>query len=163
QPKNGSRQLLVPGAYQFVSYDLKSGEKLWWVNGMAWQLKSVALIDGDTIYVNGWETGGDFDTAPKVLTWQELVEKYDKHKDGKITTAEAPQDLQRWYRENDLNGDGAIDARDWAFWRLHRTAQNAVSAIRVTGKGDLTSKVIWRYRKSLPNIPSPLLYKSTLF
>lgn len=163
QPKDGVRQLLVPGAYQFISYDLKTGEKLWWVNGMAWQLKSVPLIDGDTVYVNAWETGGDFEKPPEVMTWEQLLSKHDANKDGKITPDEAPPELKRWYIDNDLNRNGAIDERDWIFWRLHRTVENSISAIKVDGRGDLTGKVAWRYRKSLPNVPSPLLYKGTLF
>ncbi|MBI3682440.1 MAG: PQQ-binding-like beta-propeller repeat protein [Acidobacteria bacterium] len=163
QPKDGARQLLVPGAYQFISYDLKTGEKLWWVNGMAWQLKSVPLIDGDTVYVNAWETGGDFEKPPEVMTWEQLLLKHDANKDGKVTPDEAPPELKRWYIDNDLNRNGAIDERDWIFWRLHRTVENSISAIKVDGRGDLTGKVAWRYRKSLPNVPSPLLYKGTLF
>lgn len=163
QPKNGRKQLVVPGAYVLIGYDLETGEKLWWVHGMAWQLKSVPLIDGDTIYVNAWETGGDFEKPPEVPTWEELAAKYDRNKDNRVTPDEAPQELQRWYQNNDLNQDRAIDARDWHFWRLHRTAQNSILAVRVAGRGDLTDRVLWRYHKSLPNVPSPLLYRGALF
>lgn len=164
EPKGKPKELIVPGAYQLISYDPKTGEKLWWVNGMAWQLKSVPIIDGDTIYVNAWETGGDFDSPPEVPAWEEMLAKYDTNKDGKIVPEEAPKQLQNWYRENDLNHDGFMEERDWSFWRLHRTAQNSVSAIRPAGqRGDLTKNVIWRYHKSLPNVPSPLLINNTLF
>ena len=63
RPKNGPAELIVPGAYQLIAYNLATGEKLWWVRGLAWQLKSVPLIDGDIAYVSGWEIGGDTDTA----------------------------------------------------------------------------------------------------
>jgi hypothetical protein len=52
-------ELIVPGSFEVASYALETGEKLWWVRGMAWQLKSVPVIDGDRIFVNGWETDGD--------------------------------------------------------------------------------------------------------
>ncbi|MBI4905544.1 MAG: PQQ-binding-like beta-propeller repeat protein [Acidobacteria bacterium] len=164
-PKGGRKQVVVPGAYQLVSYDLATGERVWWVNGMAWQLKCVPIIDGEIIYINAWEIGGDFDTAPEVLTWPELLAKHDKDGDKRIAKeAEAPKEMQNWFRDNDLNKNGFIDERDWDFWRLHRSAQNSVSAIQPgTQRGDLTSKVMWRYRKSLPNVPSPLLYNNTLF
>ncbi|MCC6367127.1 MAG: PQQ-binding-like beta-propeller repeat protein [Bryobacterales bacterium] len=163
-PKNGRKELIVPGAYQLISYDLLTGEKLWWVNGMAWQLKCVPVIDGDTIYINGWEIGGDFEKPPELPTWQELAAKYDANKDQKITPDEAPKDLQSWFYLNDLNMDRAIDERDWNFWRLHSTVQNSVTAIRPAGRrGDLTANVLWRHHKSLPNIPSLLLYRNTLF
>ena len=30
------------------------GKQVWWVRGLACEMKSVASIDGDTLYVNGW-------------------------------------------------------------------------------------------------------------
>ncbi|MBI3209691.1 MAG: PQQ-binding-like beta-propeller repeat protein [Candidatus Solibacter usitatus] len=164
EPKGGRKQVVIPGAYQLAAYDLRNGEKIWWVNGMAWQLKCVPIIDGETIYINAWETGGDFDKPPVVLSWEEMLAKYDRDNDKKITKDEAPQELQRWYGDNDLDKNGAIDERDWQFWILHRTAQNSMSAVRPgTRRGDLTKEVLWRYHKSLPNVPSPLLYQDTLF
>ncbi|MBL8213486.1 MAG: PQQ-binding-like beta-propeller repeat protein [Bryobacterales bacterium] len=165
QPKPGApKELIIPGAYQLISYDLKTGDKLWWANGMAWQLKCVPVIEDGIIYINSWETGGDFENAPQIDTWPELKAKYDKNKDDKVTPDEAPADMQRWFQNNDLNFNNAIEERDWTFWILHRTAQNSVLAIKPDGgRGDLTSRILWRYRKSLPNVPSPLLYQDTLF
>jgi len=57
--KSGPTELIVPGSFEVASYALDTGEKLWWVRGMAWQLKSVPVIDRDRIFVNGWETDGD--------------------------------------------------------------------------------------------------------
>src|SRR5262249_20082401 len=40
----------------------------------------------------------------------------------------------------------------------------SVMAIRLGGKGDLTdTNVLWRYRKVLPDVPCPLLYKGVLY
>lgn len=161
--KGGVKELIVPGAYQLISYELATGKKLWWVNGMAWQLKCVPIIEGDTIYINAWEIGGDFETPPAILTWEEMLAKYDKNGDHEITLAEAP-DQERWMQNNDLNFNKKIEQRDWEFWILHRTAQNSVLAITPAGRrGDLTNEVMWRYRKSLPNVPSPLLVNNVLF
>lgn len=88
QPKNGPAELIVPGAFQVVSYSLSTGERLWWIRGTAWQLKSVPVIDGDVIYVSGWETGGDTD-PPEVLTWQQALEKYVTNQEGKVTVLKA--------------------------------------------------------------------------
>ncbi|MEZ5366958.1 MAG: PQQ-binding-like beta-propeller repeat protein [Bryobacterales bacterium] len=59
RPSDAPSQLVVPGAYRLISYELRTGKKLWWVDRMAWQVKCVPLFDGDTIYVNAWENGGD--------------------------------------------------------------------------------------------------------
>ena len=53
-----------------------------------------------------------------------------------------------------------MDEREWNFYRAMKTTQNSILAIRAGGRGDVTeSRVLWRYRKSLPNVPSPLLYR----
>jgi outer membrane protein assembly factor BamB len=163
QPKNGSAELIVPGAFQLASYSLDTGKKLWWVNGMAWQLKSVPLFQGDVIYVNGWETGGDTDYPPTILSFEEVLKKQDADGDGRLSKSELPVDV-KFGPDEDLDHDGLIDARDWNFRRTRRTAQNSLVAVRHGGVGDVTqTHVLWRHRKALPNVPSPLLYQDVLF
>lgn len=163
QPKNGPAELIVPGAFQVVCYSLATGERLWWVRGMAWQLKSVPVIDGDIIYVSGWESGGDND-PPDVITWPQALEKYDSNHDGRISRAEAPFKSEGSFRDTDLDRDGLIDEREWNFYRARRTSRNNIVAIRAGGKGDVTdSHILWRFQKSIPNTPSPLLYRDVLF
>lgn len=163
QPKNGPAELIVPGAFQVVSYSLFTGERLWWIRGMAWQLKSVPVIDGDLIYVSGWETGGDND-PPEVLTWQQALEKYDTNHDGRISRAEGPFKNEGSFRDTDLDRDGLIDEREWNFYRARKTSRNNIVAIRAGGKGDVTeTHIVWRFRKSIPNVPSPLVYRGVLF
>lgn len=164
RPRNGPAELIVPGAYQLIAYNLATGEKLWWVRGMAWQLKSVPLIDGDIIYVGGWEIGGDTAQPPEIPGFEEILAKYDRNKDGKIAPDEAPANLRNWYREQDLNHDGMMEEREWNFYRAQKTTQNSILAVRAGGRGDVTgTRVLWRYRKSIPNVPSPLLYEGVLY
>jgi outer membrane protein assembly factor BamB len=164
RPKKGPAELIIPGAYQLIAYNLATGEKLWWVRCMAWQLKCVPLIDGDIIYVSGWETGGDAEKPPDVPTFDEMLQKYDTNKDGVITRDEAPAQLNNWWAQQDFNQDGKMDAREWNFYRAMKTTQNSILAVRAGGRGDVTdTRVLWRYRKSLPNTASPLLYKGVLY
>jgi outer membrane protein assembly factor BamB len=164
QPKNGPAELIVPGAFQVVSYSLATGERLWFVRGMAWQLKSVPVIDGDIIYVSGWESGGDTEQPADVLTWKQALEKYDLNHDGRISRPEAPFKSEGSFHDTDLDRDGSIDEREWNFYRARKTSQNNIVAIRAGGKGDVTdTHILWRFRKSIPNVPSPLLYRDVLF
>jgi outer membrane protein assembly factor BamB len=163
QPKNGPAELIVPGAFQLISYDVESGRKLWWVTGMAWQLKSVPLFLGDMIYVNGWETGGDTDYPPTILSFEEMLKERDANGDGKLSKSEIAPDVS-FSPDEDLDHDGLLDARDWDFRRTRRMAQNSLVAVRHGGQGDVTAThVVWRYRKALPNVPSPLLYENVLY
>ena len=80
RPKDDPAELIVPGSYQIAGYALSNGEKLWWVRGMAWQLKSVPLISEDVIYVNGWEIGGDTDQPPIIASFEEVLGQHDRNR-----------------------------------------------------------------------------------
>ncbi|MBZ5593953.1 MAG: PQQ-binding-like beta-propeller repeat protein [Acidobacteriia bacterium] len=165
RPAEGLAELIVPGSFEVASYAIETGEKLWWVGGMAWQLKSVPLIDRDRIFVNGWEVGGDPEQRRKVPDFARILADYDKDHDGKLSPGEAPpHKASDWFTETDLNHDGYIDEREWQFYQVRSSAENCLVAIRAGGRGDITnSHVLWRYRKALPNTPSPLLYQGVIY
>jgi hypothetical protein len=132
---------------------------------MAWQLKSVPLIDGDRIFVNGWEVGGDQEQRRKVPDFAAILAEYDKDHDGKLSRGESPpHKASDWFMETDLDHDGYIEEREWQFYQTRSGAENCLVAIRAGGRGDVsTSHVLWRYRKALPNTPSPLLYQGVIY
>src|ERR1041384_6608298 len=162
RPKKGPAELIIAGSYLVIAYDLATGEKLWWVRGMGWQQKSAPVVDGDIVYVCGWESGGDSGTPSPTPTWDEALAKYDADRDGKLT----PQEVVREFRnfgEYDLDRDQTLNEREWNFYRARHASQNSFVAIRAGGRGDVTDKrVLWRFRKALPNAPPPLLYQSVL-
>jgi outer membrane protein assembly factor BamB len=163
RPKRGPAELIVPGSYLVVAYNLETGEKLWWVRGMSWQQKSAAVVDGDVVYVCGWESGGDSATPAESPTWEEALARYDTNHDGKLTPAEVMREFRN-FGEYDLDRDQTMNEREWNFYRARKASQNIFVAIRAGGRGDVTDKrVLWRYRKALPNVPSPLLYQGVLY
>lgn len=168
RPSDAPAQLVIPGAYRVISYELETGKKLWWVNGMAWQLKCVPIFDGDTIYINAWETGGDPGQRKETLSWAEALAENDADGDGFLSRAEFPDERltrERPWVEHDLDGDDKFNRRDWEFYAARRAPVNNLVAIRPEGRtGDLTEKgVLWRYSRSLPNTPSPLLLDGILY
>ncbi len=168
RPDGAAAQVIVPGAYRVAGYDLKSGEELWWVTGFAWQLKCLPLFRGDTIYINGWEIGGDPGQQQETASFADVIAKHDANGDGKISQDESPDKRltrDHPWREADLDGDGALGERDWRFYAAKRAPINNLVAIRPGDlRGDITeSGVAWRYTKSLPNTPSPLLYKDVIY
>jgi outer membrane protein assembly factor BamB len=165
RPSKGTAELIVPGSFEVASYAVDTGEKLWWVGGMAWQLKSVPLIDGDRIFVNGWEIGGDQEQRRKVPDFAAILAEYDKDHDGKLSRREAPpHKASDWFMETDLDHDGYIEEREWQFYQTRSAAENCLVAIRGGGRGDVSgTHVLWRYRKALPNTPSPLLYQGVIY
>ncbi len=168
RPGDAPDQLVVPGAYRVISYDLKTGEKLWWVDGMAWQLKCVPLFDGDTIYINAWESGGDPGQRKQTPSFAATLADFDADGDGLLSQAEVPDKMlksERGWIEHDLDADNFLNQRDWDFYAMRRSPINNLVAIQPKSRtGDITdSAVLWRYSRSLPNTPSPLLYDDALY
>ncbi len=167
QPKSGSPEIIVSGAYQVAAYSAGSGEKLWWIRGMAWQAKSTPVLDGDRLYVHSWmaslsELGQKTNDLPG---FAEMLKTHDANHDGKLSPDEVddPEMKKVWFLF-DLDKDGLMDEREWNIHRARGTAGNGLFAIKLGGRGDLTdTAVVWRYEKSLPNIPSPVLYRGVIY
>jgi outer membrane protein assembly factor BamB len=166
RPERGPTELIVSGSYEVTSYSAETGERLWWVTGMAWQAKSVPVIAGDRLYIHSWmaslsELGHQEVTTP----FAEVLKQHDADKDGRISKEESPdQSLVKIWFLYDLDRDGSLGAKDWEYLLARSNAKNGLYAIRLGGRGDVTaSHVLWRYEKSLPNIPSPLLYRDVLY
>jgi len=165
QPQDGPLQVIVSGSLQLTAYSAENGKEVWWVRGLTWQMKSTPVLSHDTIYVHGWAGGADEGQQEEIPPFEEVLKKMDSNRDGRLSQQEITN--PRWkedWRSMDLDRDGTLNERDWYFYRARRSAQNAVLAFRLGGQGDMTQKsFLWRYQKSLPNVPSPLLYKDVLY
>ena len=162
-----SPQLIVPGSYQIVAYAVATGRKLWWVRGLTWQMKPSAVANEDTVFTTGWAPGEDGEQRQFLPPFDDVVKEADKNGDKKISAEELPAKWKHSGSWNfiDLNRDGVLDAREWEFYRARRSAQNVTMAIRPgAAQGDLTdTRVIWTYDRSVPQVPSPLLYQGVLY
>jgi outer membrane protein assembly factor BamB len=164
KPANGRLQALLPGTNQLIAYDVDTGEAVWWVRGLTWQMKPTPVVAGDVAYVLGWAGGADQGNQESLPEFAEALKTMDSDKDGKIAKSELPEPRQKDFAEGDLDRDGYFGARDWDQYRIKRSSINSVMAVRLGGKGDMTDKnVIWRYYKSLPNVPSPLYYNGIVY
>ena len=174
QPKDGGTQILVPESFQLSAYDAKDGHRVWWVRGLACEMKSVASIEGDTAYINGWgfpqnQPGTQIPTIP----WEEGLKVYDKNSDGLVADTEVtggPPALDKMLSPKygfpafDGNRDGKLNKDEWGVMRAMLGAENGLLAIKLGGKGDVTEGAIkWKYTRPVPQVPSTLLYKGVLF
>jgi outer membrane protein assembly factor BamB len=163
----GAVELVVPGSYQLASYDARTGKKLWWVTGMSWQPKSTPIVDGEIVYAHWWENGGEAEQPTETPAFADMLAQFDTDKDKRISVAELAADprMQRGFANNDLDGDGFLDEREWNFYIARRASRNVLIAVRTGARGDLTasSDILWRMQKFLPNVPSPLLYRGALY
>lgn len=173
QPKNGPKQIIIPESFQLSAYSVADGKRIWWVRGLACEMKSVASLDGDTLYVNGWgfpqnQPGQQVPTVP----FEEGLARYDKNKDGRIGSDEingdTPMDRmlspKYGFPAFDLDRNGTLDAKEWDVFRAMLGAENGLLAIKLGGTGDMTSSAVkWKYQRPVPQVPSTLLYLGALF
>ena len=174
QPKGGGKQILIPESFQLSAYDAKDGRRVWWVRGLACEMKSVVSIEGDTAWINGWgfpqnQPGTQVPTIP----FEEGLKVYDKNKDGVIAEDEVtggPPALDKMLSPKygfpafDGNRNHQLDAGEWGVMRSMLAAENGLLAIKLGGKGDVTEGAIkWKYQRPVPQVPSTLVYKGVLF
>jgi outer membrane protein assembly factor BamB len=174
QPKDGGKQILIPESFQLSAYDARDGRRVWWVRGLACEMKSVVSIEGDTAWINGWgfpqnQPGTQVPTIP----FEEGLKVYDKNKDGVIAEDEVtggPPALDKMLSPKygfpafDGNRNHQLDAGEWGVMRSMLAAENGLLAIKLGGNGDVTEGAIkWKYQRPVPQVPSTLVYKGVLF
>jgi outer membrane protein assembly factor BamB len=165
---DGMNQILMAESFQLSSYSAENGRRLWYVRGLACEMKSVPSLDGDVLYINGWgwpeNQPGKQIRLPPV---DQILNTNDADKDGMISQAEMPHERLRndiYYRTFDIDRDGRLSVRELEICRAMMASENGLLAIRLGGSGDMTDTAIrWRYQRPVPQVPSTLLVNGTLF
>ena len=174
QPAQGAKQIIVPESFQLSAYSVADGKRVWWVRGLACEMKSIASHDSEYLYINGW---GFPQNQPgqqvKTTSFEDALNAYDKDKDHMITKAEVsdakvggPMDkmLTAAFEAFDMDRDEKLNTKDWEVFRGMMASENGLLAIKMGGQGDQTANAIrWRYTKPVPQVPSTLLYKGVLY
>ena len=171
QPKQGPKQVVVPESFQLSAYSVADGRRVWWVRGLACEMKSIASSDGEYVYINGWgfpqnQPGEQIATIP----FEEARARYDRDGDKLIAKSEVAgaekmdRMLKNAFEAFDMDRDEKLGAKDWEVFRGMMASENGLLAIRLGGQGDQTAAAIrWRYRRPVPQVPSTLLYKGVLY
>jgi len=164
--KSGQTQILVPGSFLLTSYAARTGEKIWWVGGLSFEMKSTPVVQDGVLFVNGYATPlNQPGSQVEIPAFTSALEKFDKDGDKKLTTKELPEGPPyNWLEFIDYSGDGALDSEEWNYFEAALASLNGMLAIRLGGNGDMSDRnVVWQHRRSVPQLPSPLLYKNVLY
>ena len=174
QPNQGPKQIVIPESFQLSAYSAEDGKRVWWVRGLACEMKSIASHDAEYLYINGWgfptnQPGQQVKTIP----FEEGLRRYDKNGDQQIAKSEISgtemmdKMLSAAFEAFDTDRDEKLNAKDWEVFRAMMASENGLLAIKLGGDGrggDQTSTAIrWRYQKPVPQVPSTLLYKGVLY
>jgi outer membrane protein assembly factor BamB len=162
KPAGGATQIIVPGSFLLTAYAVGSGEKLWWVGGLSFELKSTPVVSGDTLFINGFGTPQNQPGAhPTIPAFADIARQY-ADTAGKVTFANLPDGKARSWIDLDANGE--VSAGEWDYYKAAMASDNGMLAIRLGGRGDMTgSNVRWKYHKAVPQLPSPIVYHNVLY
>lgn len=160
------RQVLVAGALELVAYELATGAERWRLSGLARIVNTTPIVSEGRLFVATWSPGGDTTARIAMEPWATAVAQWDKNGDARLSREEAnnPEVLDRFYRI-DLDQNTLLDQSEWEkYARVFELAQNALLCVRPGGAGDVTgSAIVWRERRNLPYVPSPLAYRGVLY
>jgi outer membrane protein assembly factor BamB len=158
--KSGQLSLIVSGPLEVVGYDVATGKRLWWITGVTNSPISVPVIWHDRAFVS--------EEVGEPLPFSVLL-PLDKNKDGKISLDEVKSNIpiMRLIERIDAGwGDhkGVIGPAEWDKAFGSRLNKGGLVALDLGGSGDATgTHVRWSYRKSIPTIPSALVYEDLLY
>lgn len=163
---NGTKQLVVAGALQLTAYDIRTGERIWWIRKLSRIVDVTPVIVKDRLYIATWTPGGDQTGRISMGAFSDALKEFDKNKDGKIAKEELSPGavLSRFFRI-DLDQDGKLDRTEWEkHAKVFEQAQNVAISVKPGGQGDVTdTHVDWIYRRDLPTVPSPLVYEGVMY
>ncbi len=114
EPKGGPKQVLIPESFQLSAYDVKDGHRVWWVRGLACEMKSVVSI----------EIAGGPPALDKMLSPKYGFSAFDGNRDGKLDAKEWDVMRAMLASENGLlavklggTGDVTSGAIKWKYQR----------------------------------------------
>jgi outer membrane protein assembly factor BamB len=155
------KQVVVAGHARLIAYDLTTGAEKWSLAGIPSGCCSSPVVAEGVLFFAGRSPGGPEDEF-KMPTFDELLKKLDKNKDGAISRDEVKNtQFEDFFDSWDTNKDGKITREEWAvLLKFASEGKNAALALKAGGEGDVTSpQVLWKKTKGLPHLSSGLVYR----
>ncbi len=162
---DGKTRILAAGSLRLDAYDAGTGAVRWWASGLPSEMKSGPVLAADAVYVVGYGSSlnepGRQPTLPPYAEWRGAR---DADKDGRVTEAEADEITRQYFAFIDLDKDGRVSEQEWKTNQAVMRAENGLLAFRLGGEGDAgRSGLLWTYRRSVPQLPTPVLYRGVLY
>lgn len=178
---NGVDELVVYGVWWLSGLDLKDGSQRWTVPGLADEPAVTPVLGDGLVYVSSY----NMKTNTEVIglpTFDQLLKEYDADGDGRISyeegkanksvlsrfdaDGEGDHPLRIFYRMMDADRDEQITQSEYSrltSWVDGFQQENGLVAIRPPAAAGEKAQVAWRYRKGVPEIPSPLFLDGRLY
>jgi outer membrane protein assembly factor BamB len=161
----GPSLILAPASFRMDVYSARDGEAVWWVRGLPSEMKSVPVVVGDLVYVSGFNTPEN-DPGKQVAlpSWQELLARDDANHDGAIQKGElSDARTKRYWDFIDTEAHGQIVEKEWNLHLATMAAENGLYVFKFGSRGDETGRLVWKYQRSVPQLPSIVVYRDVVY
>jgi len=157
--------ILAPASFRMDVYSARDGEAQWWVRGLPSEMKCVPVVVGDLVYVAGFNTPeNDPGRQIALPSWKELLARDDANQDGRVQKQEVSDEhTKRYYDFIDTDGSGAIEEAEWNLHLAVMAAENGLYVYRLGARGDATANLLWKYQRSVPQLPTPVVYRDVVY
>lgn len=175
---------VVHGVNAVTGYDLSDGSRRWWLNTTS-AGTSTPVAQAGMLYVSAWSNLGDASFIPPQPSWPEILAKHDKDQDNRLNkeegrtiflmkrpelaadTPNAHVSVEAVFGLIDVDKDGFVAEPEWTRvqGRIGQMmGEHGLFGVRAGGAGDITAThIAWKERRSIPEVPSPLLYRGRIY
>ena len=155
-PADAPEQVIISGSFYVTSYSLDSGQELWRMKGFAYSPMPSPTLSGDTLFVCS-----PHPPEFSMPEFEALLASHDGNADGKLNKDEL-QGSHLHFGWLDANKDGVLLREEYVFAR-EGMASKGYGMVAIHLSRDEGPTELWRYKKGLPQISSPLLYDGVLY
>lgn len=155
--------VLVFGTYFVAAYSLATGAELWRQGGLGYTPVCSPVLresaEAPTLYASV-----PFQAEQPMPDFATMAGGSDADKDGKLSHAElAESDMGEHFGWVDADKDGFIVAEEWAAVTAGMSSKDyGLVAFRV-GSGEEPARELWRHKRGLPSISTPLVSGGILY
>ncbi|MEQ8767246.1 MAG: PQQ-binding-like beta-propeller repeat protein [Planctomycetota bacterium] len=178
--RDGVDEVLVQGIWWLKAYDLRTGEERWAVPGLTDEPITTPVTGDELAFLTSYNMNDN----PEVIglpSFDEMLAQYDADGDERLNREEAERNesilsrfdadgegdhpLRLFFRflDRDKSGDIARDEWQKIFdWLGQYQHVNALLAVR-PGKGDTGAEIAWQHGRGVPECPSALCYRGSVY
>jgi outer membrane protein assembly factor BamB len=164
---DGATDLVVPGTLWLKGLDPATGSERWQVSGLARITCTSPVVGDGLLFAASWTTGGDRGPSHLLMPkFDEVLDANDADRDGKFTFAELPSGpAKERFKHLDGNRNGFVERAEWETMAdIFARVENQAFAVKPDAGGQVSDAgVLWRFKKGLPYVGSPLFYRGRFY
>jgi outer membrane protein assembly factor BamB len=183
--RRGLTEILLLGSKKLTAYDPAKGQELWSLPGFTLETACSPAFEDDQLFVCAAGIGGRSSQKFDSSGWKQLL-PFDANHDGKIQFDEIPENFHLIIRAElpaghpgrelpfntremvkgmDEDKDGALSEQEWnkAMEGFENMDVPVVMALRSSGVEKAEDRIVWKYGRGIPEIPSPLACRGKLY